>query len=150
MKPIELYAEILKNENYPPIAGKILGLFYTSDQKYFTFEEIMEQINASKSATSKALKILLDTGEVNFMIKEKSKRRRLFYMDIEGCKQRIYSSVSAYGTYYALLKDTLNKRSGNNEELNSYMKSEIKFWEETLEFIKDRITSNFDIPFDKN
>lgn len=150
MKPIDLYAEILKNENYPPIAGKILGLFFISDQKYFTFEELMEQVDASKSATSKALKLLMNNGEVNYIIKEKSKRRRFFYLDIEGVKQRIYTTISAYDTYASLLKDTLKSRSDENKELNHYINSEIKFWEETLEFLKDRITANFDIPFDKN
>ena len=40
---IDTFGELLTKDNYPPIAGKILGLFYTSDQKYFTFEEIKKE-----------------------------------------------------------------------------------------------------------
>jgi len=42
-------------DNYPPIAVKILGLFYTTNKKYLTFEEINDGIGVSRSATSKAL-----------------------------------------------------------------------------------------------
>ena len=33
------YAMIHSGNNYPPIAGKILGLFFISNQKYYAFEE---------------------------------------------------------------------------------------------------------------
>ena len=101
---IEAFAFVYKADNYPPIAGKILGLFLISDEKHFTFEDIMTNINASKSATSKALKFLIDLDEVSFMFSEKNKRKRLFYFNSKGVVKRFEKIIEAHTIETVLLK----------------------------------------------
>ncbi len=77
---IEQSAELYKMVGYPRIAGRIMGLLYVSEQKYFTFEQLMETLKISKSATSKSLKFLLEINEIDFIIKPENTRRRYFYI----------------------------------------------------------------------
>jgi len=124
---LELFALSLKEDNYPPVAGRIIGLFYVSNRKYFEFEAIMEAVKASKSATSKALKLLIEFGEVNSIIKEGSKRKRLFFLDIQGNIDRIERLIDSYKIQTELLKETLTYRNKSNEELNQFIKNTINF-----------------------
>lgn len=140
---LNLYAEALKEDNYPPIAGKILGLFYISDQKYFTFEELMKELNVSKSAISKALKLLLEIGEVNYKKIEGNKRKRHFYLDIQGNIDRLERLVNAYYMQTQLLEETLEFRSSNNQELNNFIKTSIKFNKEALYYFDKKIKEHF-------
>ncbi len=56
---IEQSANLYKSIGYPRIAGKIMGLLYVSEQKHFTFQELMDTLNISKGATSTALNFLI-------------------------------------------------------------------------------------------
>ena len=94
---IEAFALVYKEDNYPPVAGKILGLFFISNEKHLTFESIMDGINASKSATSKALNFLINLEEVSFIYSEKNKRKRLFHINPDGIITRLENDIF-YGT----------------------------------------------------
>lgn len=140
---IEAFAFVYKADNYPPIAGKILGLFLISDEKHFTFEDIMTNINASKSATSKALKFLIDLDEVSFMFSEKNKRKRLFYFNSKGVVKRFEKIIEAHTIETVLLKEVLENRNDDNEEMNKLIKNTIAFNEDILDFITKKVTKHF-------
>ncbi len=93
---ITAFSEIFKAIGNSPTAGRISGLFYLSDQKFLTFEDIMEQLSISKSATSKALKILVERGQVAFITKEDS-RKRYYYLSINGAIKSLYDWMEALG-----------------------------------------------------
>ncbi|MDY8137956.1 helix-turn-helix domain-containing protein [Aquimarina sp. 2201CG5-10] len=126
-KILDLYALSYKEENYPPVAGKILGLFFISNQKHFTFEEIMEKVNASKSATSKALKLLITLGEINFEFLEGNKRKRHFYIDIKGTIEHFKRLIDGLHMQNELYKETLKFRTNENEELSKFIQDNINF-----------------------
>ncbi len=44
---IQQSANLYKLVGYPRIAGKIMGLLYVSEQKYFTFQEVMDALHIS-------------------------------------------------------------------------------------------------------
>ncbi len=140
---INAFALVHKEDNYPPIAGKIIGLFYVSDQKYFTFEDIMEGVNASKSATSKALKFLIDLNEITFIFSESNKRKRLFYPNHAYIKKRFEKIIAAHEMETVLLKKVLSTRSTDNIEMNNQIKSIIAFNEDVLHFISDKVKEHF-------
>ncbi len=140
---LDLYALTFKEDNYPPVAGKILGLFYISNPKYFTFEELMEEVGASKSAISKALKLLLERGDVNFTILKGSKRRRHFYLDTEGIVDSLQRLVDAYTMQTELLQETLTIRNEENEEMNLFITNLIKFNNEVLTYIDQKLKEHF-------
>lgn len=135
---IESFGELLVADKYPPIAGKILGLFYTSNSKYLTFEEIKEGIGVSKSATSKALTFLYTLNEVSYIYDENNSRLRLFYLDIKGSIDRFNSIVDAYTMQTVLLKEILKARNNENEELNNFIKKTIAFNEEATTYMKQK------------
>ncbi|WP_299242456.1 helix-turn-helix domain-containing protein [uncultured Aquimarina sp.] len=124
-KILDQYALSYKEENYPPVAGKILGLFFISNQKHFTFEEIMSSIKASKSATSKAVKLLISSGEINFEFLEGNKRKRHFFLDIEGSVDHFKRLIEGIRMQTELYKETLKFRTDENEELSQFIQNVI-------------------------
>ncbi|WP_298420465.1 hypothetical protein [uncultured Kordia sp.] len=138
------FGELLSNDNYPPIAGRILGLFYTSDQKYFTFEEIKTALNISKSATSKALSFLNQINEVAYTYDEHNKRLRLFYLNIEGLVKRISTVLEAYKLQSKLFEQVLNLRNDDNSTLNNYIEKSILFSEDVLGFVQQKLEFHFE------
>lgn len=140
---IEAFALVYKEDNYPPIAGKVLGYFYVTNNKYHTFEEVMDGIKASKSATSKALKFLIDLEEVTFKFSENNKRKRLFYPNYEGTKKRLEKIIIAHETETTLLKAVLQNRNTDTMEMNNLIKNIIAFNEDILDFISSKVNEHF-------
>ncbi|MGH1383448.1 hypothetical protein [Kordia sp.] len=140
---IESFGELLVADNYPPIAGKILGLFYTSNAKYLTFEEIKEGISVSKSATSKALTFLYTLNEVSYIYDENNSRLRLFYLDIKGSIDRFNSILNAYTVQTTLLKEIQKTRNNENEELNGFIEKSIAFNEEATVYMKQKLEFHY-------
>lgn len=140
---LDLYAATFQEDNYPPVAGKILGLFYVSEQKYFSFEELQNQLEISKSAVSKALKMLLNIGEINFVTFEDNKRKRYFYLDVQGNIDRIQSLITSYIMQTKLLEETLALREETNPELNNFIKNSIKFNREVIAFVDQKVKEHY-------
>ncbi|MEP0266349.1 hypothetical protein [Dokdonia sp.] len=140
---IDAFALVYKEDNYPPIAGKVLGYFYVSNKKHHTFEEIMDGIKASKSATSKALKFLIDLEEVTFKFSEKNKRKRLFFPNYGGTKKRLEKIIIAHETETILLKKVLKRRNSDTIEMNTLIQNIIAFNEDILDFISGKVDEHF-------
>ncbi|CAL2102052.1 hypothetical protein [Tenacibaculum sp. 190130A14a] len=140
---LELYAAAFKVDNYPPTAGKILGLLYTSNQRYFSFEDLIDAVDVTKSAISKALKFLETTGEVSYIYDEKNKRKRLFYLDIVSVKEQLYKNLQAYHTQIKLMEASLKLRNEENKDLNSFIKTSIEFYTEVLNYYEERLKNHF-------
>ncbi|WP_282080779.1 GbsR/MarR family transcriptional regulator [Aquimarina algiphila] len=140
---LDLYAEAYKEENYPPVAGKMVGLFFTSNQKYFTFEELMEGVGASKSATSKALKLLIDFGEVNYKTLKDNKRKRYFYLDIKGNLDRIQRYIDGFKMQTRLFRETLKLRNEEDKEVNQFIEELIEFHSGILQFVDNNSKNRF-------
>lgn len=140
---LDLYAATFQEDNYPPVAGKILGLFYVSEQKYFSFEELQDQLEISKSAVSKGLKMLLNIGEINFVTFEDNKRKRYFYLDVQGNIDRIQSLITSYTMQTKLLEETLALRGETNPELNNFIENSIKFNREVIAFVDQKVKEHY-------
>jgi len=54
-------------EGHQPIAGRILGLLLVMDKELFTFEEITEELNISKSSASIVLRNLEIRGSIEYI-----------------------------------------------------------------------------------
>lgn len=136
---INFYTLVSKDKGYSPIAGKMLGLFLVSNQKYFTFEELMEELSISKSATSKTLKFLIEIGEIDFIKSKENKRKRLFYFNIKGATNRYKRKIKEYTVQTQLLEKTLELRDDSNLELNDFIKNRILFAKEVIAILEPRI-----------
>ncbi len=137
------FAKAYELDGLPPLTGKIMGLFYVSDQKYFSFEEIMEQVGASKGAVSKTLKLLQNLKRISFVVSKEHSRKRLFYLDTNGIKHFIRMVISNYREQDLLLKTCLDMRSNENLELNKFIENSIAFNADVLAVVDEKMEKYF-------
>ena len=64
---IEQIGIFFDKEGLQPIAGRILGLLMVMDKEQFSFDEIIEELQISKSSASNALKNLELRGNVEYV-----------------------------------------------------------------------------------
>lgn len=64
-------------EGFQPIAGRILGLLMVMDKELYTFDEIVEELQISKSSASNTLRNLEIRGVIEY-ITQPGDRRRYF------------------------------------------------------------------------
>ncbi len=142
---IEQSAELYKMVGYPRIAGRIMGLLYVSEQKYFTFEQLMETLKISKSATSKALKFLLEINEIDFIIKPENTRRRYFYISQKGTIKSWEDMMDSLFVRQELLEQILTERKDEDSEINRIIKQQIAFMKDIAPILKNKMKEHFTI-----
>ncbi len=141
---IEQFSEALLAENYPPLSGRILGLFYVSDKKYFTFNELVEILEVTKGSVSKALSFLQDhLGIIKFIFKDGIKRRRYFYVDIPSNIEYLERFIASYKTQNEIYKVALRMRGEENIEMNKFLENNIMFNEAVLKSIEEHFDKSF-------
>ncbi len=138
---IASFAEIYQNAGYAPLQGKIIALFYVSEEKYLSFQEIMERLEISKSATSKTLKSLMEMGEVAYITKEENNRRRYFYLSISGSLKSMNVWIESLKIRKNLMEKLLHLRSDTNPELNQFIKEEIRMLEDFIPYLREKFDS---------
>jgi DNA-binding transcriptional regulator GbsR (MarR family) len=74
---VEKLGQTYDKEGFQPIAGRILGLLTIMDKEQFTFDEIVEELQISKSSASNALK-LLEIRELIEYVTKSGDRKRYF------------------------------------------------------------------------
>ncbi len=135
------FAEIYKNAGYSSIQGKVIGLFYASEGKYLSFQEIMERLEISKSATSQTLKSLMEMGEVASITKEDNSRRRYFYLSIAGSLKSMNVWVESLKIRKNLMEKLLHLRGDTNPQLNQFIKEEIRMLEDFIPYLREKFNS---------
>ncbi len=140
---IEQSAELYKMVGYPRIAGKIMGLLYVSEQKYFTFQELMNALNISKGATSKALNFLIEINEIAFIIKKDNKRKRYFHISAKGTVKSLEDWLQSLLLRREILEEILQLRTDKNEEVNSLIQQMIAFIRDIYPFVEGKIKEHF-------
>ncbi len=136
-------AEIFKDINWTPIAARIIGLFYVSDQKYFTFQEIIDTLNISKSNASRALKVLLNTGKVSYITKDNNKRKRYFYLPTEGSITLTNNLLERFKRQQAFFEKILCLRSDENPELNQLIEYQKGYLEKIIPMLQIKTKEHF-------
>ena len=134
-KLLDRFGEAYKNDGFPPLAGKIMGLFYISNQKHFNFEEIVCEVGATKGAVSKNIKLLFELNWIEYVLKNNGSRKRHCFLDIHGVKYFLRLVIENYKEQDKLLKECANMRNNDNEELNNFIQDSIQFNEEVLAFL---------------
>jgi DNA-binding transcriptional regulator GbsR (MarR family) len=75
-----------EREGFQPVSARILGLLMVMDKEEFTFEEIVEEMQISKSSASTALKNLEIRGIVEYITYPGDRKRYFRFVsgDIDG------------------------------------------------------------------
>lgn len=64
---VEQFGRHFDKEGFQPIAGRILGLLLVMDKEQYTFDEIIEELQISKSSASIALRNLEIRGDIEYI-----------------------------------------------------------------------------------
>ncbi|OHX64549.1 hypothetical protein [Flammeovirga pacifica] len=133
---LEIFAQAHKFDGLPPLANKVIGAFYLTDNKYLSFDEIIELVESSKGAVSKVLKLLINIHRVQYIPDPKTPRKRLFYLDPKGGKGYIQEVVQGLNMQTEMIKQFQSMRSEHAaKDISELIQSTIAFNEETIKFL---------------
>ena len=82
-KVIEHVGVCQEQKGYSPVSSRIMGLLLVADREVFTFEDIMQELNISKSATSNALNLLMSLKKVEYITMPGDRKRYFKARDFE-------------------------------------------------------------------
>ncbi|GAB3203972.1 DNA-binding transcriptional regulator GbsR (MarR family) [Pontibacter aydingkolensis] len=119
-----------------PAAGRIMGLMFVSDRPELTFDEIRELLNISKSATSTALNLLIETGPVEY-ITFAGDRKRYFKLKTSNWRDALAQRFNNIISFKTLLQEVMETRSDKSTEFNSCLEEFIDF----LEYLQQELPS---------
>ncbi|NEM98515.1 GbsR/MarR family transcriptional regulator [Pontibacter burrus] len=128
-KQLELIEQIgiyHENNGFQPAVARVMGLLLVSDKPELTFEEITESLNISKSATSNALNMLLNTGHIEYTTFP-GDRKRYFRIRTSNWRDMIMKRMDDLGVLNALLKRVLEVRKRENSEYDQKLLSFTSF-----------------------
>lgn len=127
-------------EGHQPIAGRILGLLLVMDKELFTFEEIIEELNISKSSASIVLRNLEIRGSIEYITLpgDRKKYYRVKTLDPFTLMDQFAQKLSAFKE----MSDKIYQLKGDTESRNAVFLSEmsrvIDFFLGRLIHVKDQ------------
>jgi DNA-binding transcriptional regulator GbsR (MarR family) len=126
---IEKIGLYFDKEGFQPIAGRILGLLMVMDKEQFTFDEIVEELQISKSSASNALKNLEIREDIEY-ITQPGDRKRYFqirkqdkYTLINGFEKKMRQSMDMFDCILSLKAD----KNSSNAVFLKEMKDTMEF-----------------------
>lgn len=140
---LDRFAEAYRIDGFPPLAGRIMGIFYSSDIKYFSFSDLVKLSKATKGSVSKTLTLLIGLNRVAFINSKERKGKRLFYLDTKGTRLFLELIINNYKKQDLLLKECLNLRSDENLEMNKFIKDSLDFNADVLNLLDEKMNKYF-------
>lgn len=136
------YSYLYKKNNYTKIAGAILGLFYTSNKKYFTMEEVIVELDSDKQSIEDGIALLIKNGEVKKHT-TKDGLEENFYLDVQGTISHLKNVLNDKQRLTELLEKTIELRDNSNPEVTRFLRDSILFNSEIMDFVDQRIQEYF-------
>ncbi|GAB2532677.1 GbsR/MarR family transcriptional regulator [Rufibacter soli] len=127
-KLIEKIGIFHEQQGFPPATGRIMGLLYVTDRPYLSFEEILETLNISKSATSNALNMLLQMRVIEYTTYP-GDRKRYFGALLENWHQEVVNKMEQVLSFSKLVRQCNELRGNSNPEMNKLMEDRVEFME---------------------
>lgn len=122
---VEELGRYFDKEGLQPIAGRIQALLMVMDKERFTFEEIVEELNISKSSASVALRNLEIRGDVEY-ITLPGDRKRYFQIKRRKSSTLIDEFIKKTMQFKKLSQNILDLKTDKNSENANFMKDIIK------------------------
>jgi len=140
---VETMGRVYEKEGFQPIAGRILGLLVIMDKEQFTFDEIVEELQISKSSASNALR-LLEIREFIEYITRPGDRKRYFQLrkldKFALVDEHLFKLKSARDYLQAVMELKANKDSENSLFINNVVDILNFFLDKFEEFKKEYLT----------
>lgn len=131
IEAIGIYHE---NNGFQPAVARVMGLLLVSDKPELTFDEISETLNISKSATSNAINMLLNTGHMEYTTFS-GDRKRYFRIKSSNWRDLFNKKMEDLSGLNNLLKKVLEVRNRENPVYDQKLTSFISF----LDYLKTQL-----------
>lgn len=138
---LELIEEIgiyHENNGFQPAVARVVGLLLVSDKPELTFDEISETLNISKSATSNAINMLLNTGHIEY-ITFSGDRKRYFKIKSSNWRDTFAKKMEDLSGLNSLLKRVLTVRKRENPIYDEKLGDFISFLDYMKKHLPDMI-----------
>ncbi|WP_415374677.1 hypothetical protein [Patiriisocius sp. Uisw_017] len=132
----QVFPLLQKQEFYPTNMGKILSVFYKSNQKYFTFEALEEQTNIEAEDLQNTLDQLEERDEINDITSIEDSNHKRYYLNVKGSIKNLQITIQTNKQLIALLEKIVDARDSSNQDLNQFIKQSISFNSEVLDFME--------------
>lgn len=113
---IETIGRYMEKQGYQPIAGRVLGLLMVMDKEEFTFDEIVAEMQISKSSASAALKNLEIRNAIEYVTYPNDRKRyfRISFSDINLLVDEIEKKFRNYGNIIDQVIDLKENQNSKN------------------------------------
>jgi DNA-binding transcriptional regulator GbsR (MarR family) len=115
---VEKIGIVCDKDGFPPLAGRLLGYLMLAEPPHKTFDEIVDFLQASKSAVSNTLKFLEAQKMVDY-ITFPGDRKRYFRMNVESWAQVVGQRLEFLKAMQVRVNEVLAIRSGDFPEFNN-------------------------------
>lgn len=122
----------------PPAAARIFSMLIVSDKESFSFDEIREELNLSKSATSNGLNFLLNMKKIEYITKS-GDRKRYFTWSPKNTLAHFKEGIEQVLGLSALFEETLSIKNQSNST-NYQMLEELT---DLMQFLKNEMPTVF-------
>ena len=138
---IEEIGRYFDKEGFQPIAGRILGLLMVMDKEQFTFDEIIEELQISKSSASNALKNLEIRGNIEYVTLPGDRKRyfRIKKQDTLSLFEDMEKKIQGMNQLLEYIIELKADKNSGNSIFYKEIISVTKFALESFSKIKDKL-----------
>lgn len=118
---VERIGIVCDKDGMPPLAGRMVGFFMLAEPPHKTFEELVEFLQASKSAISTTLRFLEGQGMVEY-ITFPGDRKRYFRLSVDNWDRVILGKLDFLKAMQTRVTEVMASRSDQYPEFNKGLK----------------------------
>lgn len=115
---IEQLGVFYEHEGHHPAGARVMALLLIADRNELTFDEIRDTLNISKSATSTAISLLINTKRIEYFTNP-GERKRYFRASIMNWKNHMKEKLEGIITMHSLMKQIIDQRPASTPEFNA-------------------------------
>jgi DNA-binding transcriptional regulator GbsR (MarR family) len=128
---IEEIGRVFDKEGFQPIAGRILGLLMVTDKEQYTFDEITEELQISKSSASNTLRNLEIRGDIEY-ITLPGDRKRYFQLKTSDSFKIMEDLEKKIAASSNLFKNIIDLKADKNSKNAVFLANLLKMMNEFL------------------
>lgn len=118
---IEKLGVFYEHEGFHPAGARILALLLIADRNELTFDEIKDALSISKSATSTAINLLINTNRIEYFTNP-GERKRYFRATVVNWKKHMKEKLEGIIQMSSLMEEIINQRPSTTPDFNNSMK----------------------------
>jgi len=123
---IDEYGRHMSESGLSSCYGRLMGLLLFSDKEEFSFEEIVEELQVSKSTASTAINFLLNLEKIE-SVSHKGDRKRYFRIKIDSANQFIEKFEKRITQFEKLCQKGLELKPDQNTRNSKFLSKNLVF-----------------------